>query len=133
MRRQLRPLLTVETEANGELWSTNEGVPSLVGSLVRRADSRFFFILPWLLWSTQYTKYFFPHRKFFHFVPIAQEPWYIGRRAGSPISVCPHHPATWAGSRAGWPVSECVSREMCLWSLTLPGPISPPPLPKSVS
>ncbi len=33
---------------------------------------------------------FFPHRTLFQFV-------------------CPHRPATWVGSRAGPPVSECVS------------------------
>ncbi len=46
-------------------------------------------ILPWLIWSAQY-KIFFPHRTLFQFM-------------------CPHRHATWAGSRAGPPVSECVS------------------------
>jgi hypothetical protein len=41
------PLLTVETEANGDLWITNEGGPSLV----RGAGIIEIFILPWLLWS----------------------------------------------------------------------------------
>jgi hypothetical protein len=36
------------------------------------------------------TKYFFPHHTLFQFM-------------------CTHRPATWAGSRAGPPVSECVS------------------------
>ncbi len=48
------------------------------------------FILPWLLWSAQYKNSFFPRRRLFQFM-------------------CPHRPATWAGSRAGPPVSECLS------------------------
>jgi hypothetical protein len=36
--------------------------------------------------------------------------------------MCPHRPATWAGSRAGPPVSECVSPvrlEYCSFSIYL--------------
>jgi hypothetical protein len=47
------------------------------------------FILHWLLWSAQY-KIIFPHRTLFQIM-------------------CPHRPGTWAGSRAGPPVSEFVS------------------------
>jgi hypothetical protein len=49
------PLLTVETEANGDLWITNEGGPSLV----RGAGIIENFILPWLLWSAQCTLLYF--------------------------------------------------------------------------
>jgi hypothetical protein len=42
------PLLTVETEANGDLWSTNERGPSLVGSMGSSCGHKSFFILPWL-------------------------------------------------------------------------------------
>ncbi len=47
------------------------------------------YVVPWLLWSAQY-KTFFPHRTLFQFM-------------------CLHRPVTCAGSRAGPPVSECVS------------------------
>ncbi len=47
------------------------------------------FILPWLLQSAQYTIFFSP-RTLFNFM-------------------CPHHPATCAGTRAGSPVSKYVS------------------------
>jgi hypothetical protein len=48
-------------------------------------------ILSWLVYSGHpSTKYLFPHRTLFQFM-------------------CPHHLGTWAGSRAGPPVSECVS------------------------
>ncbi len=66
-----------------------EGVPPwLVRPWARRAGTRDF-ILPWLLWSAL-NKLFFPHHTLFQFM-------------------CPHRPATWAGSRAGPPVSKCVS------------------------
>ncbi len=50
--REGRPLLTVETKVNGESKSTNERVPSSVGSLCLacRYKILFSFILPWLLW-----------------------------------------------------------------------------------
>jgi hypothetical protein len=79
--REGRPLLAVETEANGDLWSTNERRPSLVGSLVCRAGTRDFsaaLVSP--------VKTFFTRLTFFHFM-------------------CPHRPTSWAGSRAGSPVS----------------------------
>ncbi len=47
------------------------------------------FVLPWLLYSRPSTKYFLPQRTLFKFL-------------------CPHRPASWAGSRAGSPVSKCV-------------------------
>jgi hypothetical protein len=43
-------------------------------------------VLPWLVRQPS-TKYYFSYRTLFHFIS-------------------PHHPATWAGSRAGSPVSE---------------------------
>jgi hypothetical protein len=56
---------------------------------VRRAGPRW--LLSCLGCSGQLsTKYFFTHRTQFQFM-------------------CPHRLATWAGSRAGPPVSECVS------------------------
>ncbi len=68
----------------------NEKGPSLVDRWARRAGIQETFILSWLLWSTQYIIFFFPHRTLFQFM-------------------CPHYPATRAGSRAGPPVSVCVS------------------------
>jgi hypothetical protein len=51
------------------------------------------FILPCLIWSVQYKIFFFLTVHYFNLcVPIAQQPGH------------------WAGSRAGSPVSECVSR-----------------------
>ncbi len=80
------PLLTFETEMNGDSKSTNERGPSLVGSLSLscRAGTRDF-VLPWLLYSAQY-KVFIPHPILFHFL-------------------LPHRQASWAGSRAGSPIS----------------------------
>ncbi len=77
------PLLTVETEVNGDSKSTNGWFVGLV-VLVQKT-----FILPGCP-GQPITKYFFPHRALFQFM-------------------CPHRPETWAGSRAGPPVSECVS------------------------
>ncbi len=65
------------------------------------------------------TKYFFPHRTMFQIM-------------------CPHSSATWAGSRAGPPVSACVSvdtftsrilfkekqKDPCTLHLTVPGTMS---------
>jgi hypothetical protein len=68
------PLMTVETEANKDLGSTNEVGPSLAGSLGLPYRYKKFFILPWLLWSALY-KIFFPHVHYFGLcVPIAQQP-----------------------------------------------------------
>jgi hypothetical protein len=39
------PLLTVETEANGESWRTRERVPSMVGSFGTICNSSFFAFL----------------------------------------------------------------------------------------
>jgi hypothetical protein len=64
--------------------------PSLVVSVARHAGTRDF--LSCLGCSSQQSiKYLFPfpHRTLFQFMS-------------------PHRPATWAGSRAGAPVSECV-------------------------
>jgi hypothetical protein len=54
----------------------------------RRAGTRDFY--PALAAQVSQYKIFFPHRTLFKFM-------------------CPHRPATLAGSRAGPPVSECVS------------------------
>ncbi len=72
LREKGCPLLTVETEANGDLWSTNEGGSSMVGSLGC---------------SSQLNKnIFFPHRTLFHFKwPHCPASW-TGSRAGSPVS-----------------------------------------------
>jgi hypothetical protein len=81
------PLLTVENEVDGDSKSTNERGPSLVSSLSSffRVGTRDFY--PGLAALVGPVKYiFFPHK-----------------------FMCPHRPATWARSRAGPPVSECVS------------------------
>ncbi len=66
------PLLTVETEVNGDLKSTNERGPSLVGSLGLSC------------WC--YYNRFFPHRTLLQFlVPHPPARW-AGRRARSPVS-----------------------------------------------
>jgi hypothetical protein len=76
-------MLTIETEANGDSWSTNVWCPSLVGSLGSSCWYKIF--LSCLGYSSQpSTKYFFPRRTIFHFI-------------------IPHSPATWVGSRAGSP------------------------------
>ncbi len=51
------PLLTVETEVNGDSKSTNERGPSLVGSWACHAGTEIF-VLPWLLSSAQYIIFF---------------------------------------------------------------------------
>ncbi len=58
------PLLTVETEVNGDSKSTNDWLVRLAC----RAGTKIFF-LPWLLYSRPSTKYFFPSPC----VPIAQQ------------------------------------------------------------
>ncbi len=64
--------LTVETERNGDLWSTNDGGPSgwFVGLVVPVQE---LFFLPCLLWSAQYKIIF-----------------------SSPQFMCPRRSATWA-------------------------------------
>ncbi len=66
------PLLTVETEVNGDSWSIYERGPSLVGSLgLSFRYKRFLFCLGSS--SRPSTKHIFPHRKLFQFfVPILQ-------------------------------------------------------------
>ncbi len=82
------PLLTVETEVNGDSKSKNESGPFFVGSL--GSSCRYKRFLSCLGCSSQLsTKYFFPHRTLFQFM-------------------CPHRQALWAGSRAGPPVSVCL-------------------------
>ncbi len=85
-RKEGWPLLTVETEADRDSWSTHERGPFLgwfVGSV------QWIFVLPRLLWSPQY-KILFSHHKLFHFFwfprPATWAQW-AGSRAGSPVSV----------------------------------------------
>jgi hypothetical protein len=75
------PLLTVETEVDGDLKSAYERGSSLVGSLgLLCRYKRFLFCLGCS--SRPYTKYFFPHRTLFQYL-------------------CPQCPASWADSCAG--------------------------------
>ncbi len=93
------PLLIVEYETNGDSKSTNERDPSFVGSLDSFCRCKKIYVQPWCC-SRPSTKYFFPHRIIFQLI-------------------CPHRPASWAGSRAGSPVSQCASVipfiEVCLY------------------
>jgi hypothetical protein len=84
------PLLTVETEVNGDLKRTNERGPFLVGSSGCRAGTRDFCSALAALDGP--VKYFFPRRTLFQFL-------------------CPHCPASWAGSRAGSPVSIFIKKK----------------------
>jgi hypothetical protein len=85
------PPLTVETEANGDSESTYERGPSLVSSF--GSSCRYKRFLSYLGCSCRLSaKYFFPHCTLFHFV-------------------CPHRPASWAGSCARSTVSYY---SMCL-------------------
>ncbi len=77
------PLLTVGTEVNGE---GTKWVLFVVRA--RRAVTRDFYLALAALVSPVH--FFFPRRTLFQFM-------------------CLYRPATWAGSRAGPPVSECVS------------------------
>ncbi len=79
------PLLTVETEVNWDYKSTNERGPFLVGSLVLSCWYKRFLFCPGCS-SRPSTKYFFLTAHFFN-------------------SFVPHCPVSWAGSRAGSPVS----------------------------
>ncbi len=65
--------------------------PSLVVSLSSSCRYKWLLSCLCLIWSAQY-KIFFLHRTLFQLM-------------------CNHRPATWAGSRAGPPVSECVVSE----------------------
>jgi hypothetical protein len=79
------PLLTVETEVNGDSKSINERVPSLLGSLGLSEQYKRFFVC--LGCSSQpCTKYLFPQCTLFQFL-------------------FPHRQASWAGSHAWSPVS----------------------------
>jgi hypothetical protein len=82
------PLLTVETEVNGNSKSTNEKSPSLVGSLGSSCRSIGFYpALAALVSPVQ--NICLTHRTLFQFMYLLRI-------------------ETWAGSRAGPPVSECV-------------------------
>ncbi len=81
--------LTVDPKVNGDSRSTNERDPSFGGSLGLSCQyKRISFCLGCPSWPS--TKYFLLHRTLFEFF-------------------CPHRPASWAGSRAGSPVSQYVS------------------------
>ncbi len=87
--REGQPLLTVETEATGDSKSTNERGPSLVGSLIRwacRAGTKSFYSALAALDGQVKTFFFTLYCTLFQIL-------------------CPHCPASWAGSRAGSPVS----------------------------
>jgi hypothetical protein len=86
------PLLTVETEVHGDSKSINVRGPSLVGFVGLSCQCQYKRFLVSLGCSSQpSTKYFFPRCTLFQ-------------------CLCPHRPASWAGSRAGSPVSYfCVS------------------------
>ncbi len=84
--REGRPLLTVETEVNGDSRSTNqmkEALP-LVDSLGSKCRYKRF--CPALVAIVGPAQNIFPHRTLFQFL-------------------CHHRPASWAGSRGGSPVS----------------------------
>ncbi len=83
-------LETVETEVNWDSKRTNERVPFLISSFDLCRYKRFLCCLGYS--SRPGTKYFFAHRTQYKIL-------------------CPHRPASCAGSRAGSPVSLCV----CLW------------------
>jgi hypothetical protein len=81
----------LHVKLNGDSQSTNERVPFLVGSFgLSCQHKRFLFCLALGCSSWPSTKIFFPHRTLFQFL-------------------CLHRPASWAGSRAGSPVSWFVS------------------------
>ncbi len=82
------PLLTVETEMNGDAKRTNERVPFLVGSLdLSCRHKRFFFCLGCS--SRPSTKYFFLNVHYFNsFVPLAQQAGQAAVLGRLSLSVC---------------------------------------------
>jgi hypothetical protein len=97
--REVWPLLTGET---GEIGTQRvQGKGSFVGWLAGLVVPVETFILPWMLWSTQYKIFFFPHRTLFQFM-------------------CPHRPAAWAGNLPGPPVSGSNKRN----SFRVPTPLT---------
>ncbi len=72
-----------------------KGILSWLVCWAGRADTRDFCSTLAALVGPVLTKYFFPHRTLFHFL-------------------CPHRPASWAGSRAG------LSLSVCLWIPSYP-------------
>jgi hypothetical protein len=85
------PLLTVETEVNGGSKSTNERVPSLVGSLCSWCRYTVCYFYPAFAALVSLCKIFFLTVHYFI------------------LCMFPGHPAIRAGCRAGPPVSVCVS------------------------
>ncbi len=79
------PLLTIETEVNGDSKSTNERGPYVVGFWACRASTRDFYSALSVLVIRE-LNIFFITVHYFKFL-------------------CPHRPASWAGSHAGSPVS----------------------------
>ncbi len=90
--REGRPLLTGETKAIGDLWSTNERVLPWLVRWARRAATRDFYSALAVLASPE-QNIFFLAAHFFHFM-------------------CPHRPATWGGQLV---VPGRLSLNMCLW------------------
>jgi hypothetical protein len=84
--REGRPLLTVETEANGDLCSTNERGPLLVACWFVWPAQEIFILYGLLRLAKFVKKIFFLCRTLFYFL-------------------CRHRLATWAGRRAGSPFS----------------------------
>ncbi len=84
------PLLTVETETNGNLWSTNEGVLPWLVRCAHRAGKRDFYPALAALVSPVENIFFLTLHYFNLCISTTQQPG-------------------WAGSRAEPPVSECVS------------------------
>ncbi len=77
--REWWPLLTVETEANGDLWSTNERGPSLFGVWARFAGTKDFYPAePALVSPVQ--KCFLPHPHTFSLY-VAPSPSNLGRQS----------------------------------------------------
>ncbi len=121
--RQGWPLLTAETEVNGDSKSTDERGPFLIGSFGLSSRYKRFYSAKAVLVDP--VQKLFPHRTLSLFFS-----WLVrwACRAGTrdfcsalaalvgPVQIlfssphtisilCPHRPATWAGSRAGLPVS----------------------------
>jgi hypothetical protein len=93
------PLLTVETEVNGDSTRTNERGPSLVGSLGLSCWYKRLFVLPW---PSTNQKIFRTIYYFNYFVPIAQkvgQAAVVGRLSQSVYLWI--HPRGWGRGREG--------------------------------
>ncbi len=72
--RDALPLLNVKTEANGDLWSTNDGGSSLVVRLACHAGTRNFYPALAALFSPVQNIFFLTVHYFSLCVPNAQQP-----------------------------------------------------------